>query len=111
MLPLIPLKYLFFAFILLAVGLEIIADILFKKWATENTNLLLITGLLLYFLGTAFWAFSLKYEFLSKAISIFSVLNLIIVALVGIFYFKEDITILNKIGIALGVLSIILIEL
>jgi multidrug transporter EmrE-like cation transporter len=38
------------------------------------------------------------------------VLNLIAVALVGVLYFKEDLTLINKIGIILGVVSVILIE-
>jgi len=37
-----------------------------------------------------------------------TILNLIIVALVGVLYFKEDLSNTNKLGILLGVLSIIL---
>ena len=44
------------------------------------------------------------------AISVFTVLNLVIVALVGIIYFKEDLSFINKIGIGLSVLAIILVE-
>ena len=61
-------------------------------------------------IGTVFWAVSLKYEFLSKAISVFAVLNLIVLVLVGVVLFKEDLSFINKIGIGLGVLSVILIE-
>ena len=39
-----------------------------------------------------------------------SILNLIIVVLVGVLYFNETLSLVNKIGIALGVLSLILIE-
>ena len=104
-------KAVFFALILAAVSLEIIADIFFKKWAIENRNILLLAGLVLYFIGTVFWAFSLKYEFLSKAITVFTILNLIAIVLAGVLYFKEDLTAINKIGIGLGILSIILLEL
>lgn len=110
MLSEINLKVIFFIFIIAAVALEVIADILFKKWAIQNKNLLLIIGLFLYFLGTCFWAFSLKYEFLSKAISIFTVLNLIIITLAGLIIFKEDLSLTNKIGITFGIISVILIE-
>ena len=104
------IKIISFLLILLAVSLEIIADIIFKKWSIDNKNLLLYIGLLIYFIGTIFWAFSLKYEYLSRAISVFTVLNLLIVALVGIIYFKEDLSFINKIGIGLSVLAIILVE-
>ena len=73
--------------------------------------MLLAIGLIVYFIGTVFWAVSLKYEFLSKAISVFTILNLIIVSLAGVIIFKEDLSVVNKIGIALGALSIILVEL
>lgn len=96
--------------IALAVLLEVIGDVFFKKWALENKNQLLILGLIIYFIGTFFWAISLKYEFLSKAISVFTILNLIIIVLVGLIYFKEGLSLINKIGIGLGILSVILIE-
>lgn len=103
-------KIAFWGLIILAVILEVMADILFKKWVIESKNLLFALGLLIYFIGTIFWAISLKYEFLSKAISIFTILNLIVIVLAGIIIFKENLTLLNKIGIGLGILSIILIE-
>lgn len=104
------IRIIFFGLIFFAVTLEVLADILFKKWSIENKNLLLFIGLLLYIAGTIIWAFSLRYGFLSKAISVFAVLNLILVVGVGVIYFKEDLTLLNKIGIGLGILSVILVE-
>lgn len=104
------LKLVFFGLIALAVSLEVIGDVLFKKWAVDGKSILLYAGLLIYFIGTIFWAVSLKYEYLSKAISVFTVLNLIIIVLVGVLYFKEDLSLINKIGIGLGILSVIFIE-
>lgn len=108
--PEILTKLLFFGLIILAVGLEVIGDVFFKKWSLENRNVLLVIGLAIYFIGTIFWAVSLKYEYLSKAISVFTVLNLVIVSLVGVLYFNEDLSLVNKIGIAVGIVSVILIE-
>jgi len=107
----LALKLTFFALLLAAVALEVIGDIFFKKWALENKNTLLVLGLIIYFLGTIFWAISLKYEFLSKAISVFTILNLIIVVSVGVILFKENLSLINKIGIGFGIISVILIEL
>lgn len=104
-------KFIFFALILLAVILEIIGDVLFKKWSIENKNILLVIGFVIYIIGGFFWAFSLKYEYLSKAITVFTVLNLVIVALIGILIFKEDLSFINKIGILIGILSVVLVEL
>lgn len=103
-------KFLFFALIGIGVTLEVIGDVYFKKWAIENKTALLIIGLTIYFAGAVFWALALKHEFLSKAIAIFTVLNLIAVVLIGTLLFHEDLSLVNKIGIALGIVSIILIE-
>lgn len=96
--------------VILAVALEVMGDVFFKKWALEHRPLLLGLGLFIYFLGTIFWAISLKYEDLSKSISIFTVINLISVILIGVFYFHEDLSLVNKIGIGLGIISVILLE-
>lgn len=104
------IKLIFFGLIALAVAFEVAEDIFFKKWSLEGKNILLTAGLFVYFIGTVFWAISLKYESLSRAISVFMVLNLLVVVLVGVIYFKENLSLINKIGIGLAVLSIILIE-
>jgi len=104
------LKLTFFGLIILATALEVAGDIFFKKWSLGGKNMVLILGFIIYTIGTIFWAFSLKYDFLSKAISVLSILNLIIVVLVGVLYFNETLSFVNKIGIALGILSLVLIE-
>lgn len=104
-------QILFFVLIIAATALEILADIFFKQWADLNRTWLLILGLALYSAGTVFWAFSLRQETLSRAISIFTLTNLIIITLVGVYFFKEDLSLLNKVGILLGIASIVLIEL
>ena len=106
-----PLKFVFFGLIILATALEVGGDVLFKKWSLGGTNWVLIAGFVIYLIGTVFWAFSLKYEGLAKAISVITILNLIAVVLVGVLYFKEDLSLINKVGIALGVISVVLIEL
>lgn len=103
-------KILFFVLIALAVFLEIIADILFKRWSLTNKTSLIIVGMLLYATGTLFWAFSLKYELLSKAVVIFTLANLIAIVLTGVLLFNEHLSTANKLGIALGILSVFLLE-
>ena len=90
--------------------LEALGDVLLKKWGLANKNIFLYIGLGIYFISTLLWAYSLKYEYLSKAISIITVLNLLIVVLVGVLYFKESLTLINKIGILFAIIAIILIE-
>jgi len=108
--PQIILKISFFALIITAVLFEVVADIFFKKWSLNNKNILLAVGLLLYFIGTVFWAFSLKYEFLSTSASIFTILNLILIILAGVLFFGEQLSLINKVGIITGIISVILLE-
>jgi len=68
-------------------------------------------GLATYFIGTVFWAFSLRYETLSKAITVFMVLSIIIVTFVGVFIFHEHLSLANRVGIGLGIFSLLLLEL
>lgn len=73
----ITLKLFFLALIIIGVTLEAAGDVFFKWWAIENKTILLVVGLIIYFTGAAFWAVSLKYELLSKAVTIFTILNMI----------------------------------
>ena len=104
------MKKYFLLIIFAAVALEVVADILFKKWSLGDNRAFLIAGLALYAIGTAAWAYSLKFEILAKAISVFTILNLVAVALAGLIIFKEHLSLTNKIGFLLGLAGVILIE-
>ena len=106
-----PARATFLTLIALAVAFEVVADVLFKKWAMENRGQLLAIGLALYFIGTVFWATSLRHDLLSRAVTVFTVANLIAVVLAGVLIFGEELTTLQRIGIGLGVLSVLLLEL
>ena len=106
-----PARATFLTLIALAVAFEVVADVLFKKWAMENRGQLLAIGLALYFIGTVFWAISLRHDLLSRAVTVFTVANLIAVVLAGVLIFGEELTTLQRIGIGLGVLSVLLLEL
>ena len=110
MLNTIDVRVAFLALILIATLFEVIGDILLKYWAIDNNQHYLLAGLGVYFIGVVFWAFSLRYDYLSRAISIIVILNLIIVVLIGVYMFKEQLSFVNKIGIGLGILSVILLE-
>lgn len=104
-------RLLFWFFVLPAAIFEAAGDIILKKWASDGKLSIFIFGLLVYLVSTILFALSMKYEFLSKAIAIVTVLNLLIVVLAGVFIFKENLTLINKIGILLGIISIVLIDL
>jgi len=98
-------------FIYLVIGatlLEALADILFKFWTIDGQNFLLIIGVAIYTASTIVWAYSLKFEVLSKAITVFAVLNLILVILAGLVLFGDQLSLYSKIGIGLGIISVVL---
>lgn len=104
-------KIFFLLLMLGAVAFETVADVAFKFSHIQSKQIWLWAGVVLYTLGTIIWAYSLKYEYLSKAISVFTVLNLVAVVIVGALFFQEDLSLINKVGIGLGILSVILLQL
>lgn len=101
---------LFLVLVSIAAFFEAAGDIVLKKWSQESRNEIFMLWLLLYIIGIVIWGISLKYEFLSKAISVMTIINLIIVVLVWVLYFQDNLSIVNKVGIILGIISVILIE-
>ena len=61
--------------------------------------------------GTLLWAYSLRFDLLSRSIVIFTVLNMCVVVAAGVLFFKEHLTALEWTGILLGFVSVILLEL
>lgn len=106
----IIVKNLFLLLVFLAVFFEVVADVIFKQWSLSNKSSIFAIGMAVYLLGTAIWAFSLKYEYLAKAGAVFALLNLVALTLIGLLFYKEDLSPVNKIGIVLAIVSIILIE-
>nr|MDO8099567.1 hypothetical protein [Candidatus Njordarchaeota archaeon] len=55
--------------------------------------------------------FSLKFGYLSTSVAIINVPNFIIVVLAGVLWFKEELSMVNEVGIVFGIVSIILVSL
>ena len=97
--------------IIIGATIEVFADIFFKLWNdNKGENYLIFAGMFLYSIGTGCWVLSLRYESFTKSGVIFLLLNIILISLAGVFFFKEDISTINKIGIIVGVISIIMVE-
>lgn len=98
------------ALIIIGAAIEVFADIFFKIWNDKGGNHLIIAGAFLYLIGTGCWVASLKYETFTKSGVIFLLFNITLLSLTGLFFFKDDLSIINKIGILLGIVSIIMVE-
>lgn len=103
-------KVIFMILITIGVILEVFGDVFFKKWSISGKTGVLVLGLLIYFTGAYFWAISLKYEGLAVAAAIFTIMNMVLAALIGVLYFNEDLSLMNKVGIGLGILSVVFLE-
>lgn len=90
--------------------IEVFADIAFKWWNDRNEIHLIIVGVILYLTGTAFWVASLRYESFTKSGTVFLLLNIILLTMAGLLLFKDNISDINRLGIILGIISIIMIE-
>ena len=89
--------------LILGTILEVVGDIFFKKhW--------LWWGMFFYTAGTFFWAYALRMGELSKLIVIFSVLNLVLAVLAGLFIFNEHLTTTQWVGVGLGLVSVVLLS-
>lgn len=103
----------FWPFILLFVGGSIltVGDIVMKKWVISNSTPIFVSGLTIYLVGLIFLAQSFKYKNIAAASTIFVIFNIITLSIVSWFYFKEALTPFQFVGIALGIASIIFLEL
>ncbi len=102
--------YIFLVLVTIAGIIEAFGDSLLEKWGLVNKPIFLVIGMLIYFISTLLWAYSLRYETLSKAIVVVTAMNVIIAVCIGVFYFKESLSLVNKLGIVFAIVAIILIE-
>lgn len=92
----------FWTLILIGGLLEVVGDFYFKK---EKYPI----GVLAYICGAVFWAWSLQYESLSKAVILFGVTNALISVLVGVHWLEETLNSQQWIGVILGLSSLALL--
>lgn len=104
-------KTVYFLTILISVGLELIADYLFKTWVTANKAFIFWIGVVIYAIGTIFWALSLKYESLSRAGIFFNIVYLAMIVVISIIIFRETVTWREILALLLCIGAILLLEL
>jgi multidrug transporter EmrE-like cation transporter len=100
------LSFLFVWGILLTLG-----DIALKKWAVDNLYFYYGLWLFLYLIGIIFFAMTLRSKNLAVANIILLAVNIVSLTLVSYFYFKEELTLTQLIGIVLATIGIVLVEL
>jgi len=88
-----------------------IGDIFMKQWTYTNNRITFMIGLFTWIVGLVFLAFSFKYKNIGIASLIFSLSNVITLTLFGWLYYKDILTLNQIIGIILGIIAVIILEL
>lgn len=88
-------------FLLLAVGISVLGDILAKSWASGRGVSLAVIAFILYSVSSILWLLWLPHVRLSIAIFWWQAFAVILTSLVGIFYFKEKIGTLETMAMLL----------
>ena len=101
---------LFWIFIILGTFLESVGDVSFRYATLANKELYRWLGYVIYILGSASWAISLKYHELTKGLIVFIAFNVLMVAIASRYMFAEHLTINQMIGIVLCLLGIFFVE-
>jgi multidrug transporter EmrE-like cation transporter len=101
------------AIILLLVGglILTIGDIFMKKWVVSNNAYIYLTGMAVYLIGLNFLAQSFRFKNIAVASVIFVIFNVVTLSIVSWFYFKETLSPLQIIGMVIGIISIVVLEL
>lgn len=90
-----------------------VGDIVMKKWVAGGANslYLYVLGVGIYLGGTLFLAESFKYKNIAVASVIFILVNVAILVVISWYYFKESLSLMQLVGIALGIASVVILEL
>lgn len=86
-------------------------DMFMKQWSIDNNWISFSLGMIIWVIGLVFLAFSFKSKNIAVASLIFSLSNVIFLALITWLYYKEPLTTYQIIGIFLGLNAIIFLEL
>ena len=101
---------LFWIFIVLGTFLESVGDVSFRYATVFNKELYRWLGYIVYILGSAAWAISLKYHELTKGLIVFIGVNVLMVAIASRYMFAEHLSVNQIIGILLVLLGIFFVE-
>ena len=96
----------------LLVVFELIADIFAKNWSTQGKVYFWIASIISYIVANIFWLSSIRNgSGLARGTVLFGVSSAVVGALLGIFLYKESLSLLQIIGVSIGIAAIFLLVL
>lgn len=98
-------------FLILLLTAEFFNDVVVKRW-TEGGHSLAYLGLafVVHVLVFTFWVLAMKYESFSKVITVYSTISIVGGIILGYVLFHDKFSIINWIGVGLGIVSIYLMN-
>lgn len=87
-----------------------VGDLVMKKWVNTNSTIFYVIGLFIWIIGLLFLAEGFKFKNIAVASLIFNIINIVTLVIFSWVYFKENLSTTEMIGIFLGILAIILLE-
>jgi len=103
---LLSLLLIFIGGIVLTVG-----DLVMKKWVGNSSPFLYGLGLAIYLIGMVFLSQSFKFKNIAVASLMLVLFNIVTLLIVSWFFYQEKLSLLQMIGIAFGLISIVILEL
>ena len=84
---------------------EIIAELLLQRWAKTNVTMWLVFGMIAYVSLALLFANAMKHANLTTMNTAWQCGNVVIISLIGVFVLKEELSLLQKVGVCLAFLS------
>ena len=90
---------------------ELIADVLAKEWSLGNRSIFYaVLALVCYLLANSSWLIALKYgSGLARGAVVFSIASAILATIIGLVFYKESLTLVQMVGVFIGLVSLVLI--
>ncbi len=88
----------------------VIGDLVLMKWVNGGSRLLFYVGIAVYMVGMVLLASSYKYKNVAIASLMTVLFNVIILLVACLFLYHEKISLLQIVGIAVGLISLTLLE-
>ncbi len=94
----------------LLIVFEIVADVFAKEWALKSNPIFWICSLAGYIVANAFWLYAIKHgSGLARGATIFSVASAILAIIIGLLFYKEQVSLIQAVGMVVGLIAIVLI--
>lgn len=90
--------------------LDCFAMTILKQWSITNKTILLVIGVISYALMGIFFALAIKYQGLAITNVVWAVLTVLFTTVVGIYFFKEHLSITQLVAIFIVIVGLILIS-